>query len=142
MNAYEQKRRARGHHCPGFSSSKSATSSSTEISDMRVVGGDNSVNLSAKGSTVSVVATDQGAVAGGLALGSEAIDAVTKTAANTVAGSAAMFEGALGAVSAANESLAQAYQNGNAGEQTQLKYAGFIVVGLAVVAFVGSQMKR
>lgn len=136
MNVYEQKRRALGHHCPGIGGS-SKTSSSTEVADMRVVGGEGSINVSNKGgsTSLSVIATDQGAVAGGLALGSKAVDTVAKTAADTVASSSAMFENALGEV-------AKAYQSGNAGEQTQLKYAGFIVVGLAVVAFVGSQMKR
>ena len=44
-----------------------------------------------------------------------------------------MFAGAVGAVSKANERLALAYQSGQAGDQTSLKYAGFIVVGLAAV---------
>ena len=44
-----------------------------------------------------------------------------------------MFNGALGAVKQANENLSLAYQSGQAGDQTSLKYAGFIVVGLAAV---------
>ena len=44
-----------------------------------------------------------------------------------------MFDGAVSAVSKANERLALAYQSGQAGDQTQLKYAGFAVVGLAAV---------
>lgn len=141
MNIYQEKRRARGHHCPGFSSSKASTQNKTEVTDSRVVGGDNSVNLSANDSTVSVIATDHGAVSGGLELGSMAITAATQSAAQVGASSASMFEGALGAVSDANERLALAYQSGNAGEQTQLKYAGFVVVGLAALAFVSTRLK-
>lgn len=115
-----------------FSSSK--TSAKNEVADMRVVGGDSSTNTSIKtGSraTVTVTATDHGAVQAGMALGTQAIDAAAKSAAGTMATGASMFDGALTAVSKANEQLADAYQQGQAGDQTTLKIAGFVVVGLA-----------
>jgi hypothetical protein len=137
-----------------MSSSKRVTETTnlTEITDSRVVGGDNSVNLSANDSNVSVYATDHGAVAGGLSLGSEAVTAATRMAADTNKTTASLFAGALefggdalsmaaGAMSSANEQLADAYQQGNAGDQTQLKYAGFVVVGLAALAFAASKIK-
>lgn len=142
MNILHEKRRMLPMGCPQFGgSSKSATTTSTEVSDQRVVGGDDSINVSSRGS-VSVVTTDAGAVAGGIALGSKAIDAAVKSAEATSASSSQLFEGALGAVSDANERLALAYQSGNAGEQTMLKYAGFVVVGLAALAFVGANLRR
>lgn len=111
----------------------SETKSETKNTDARVVGGTESTNISAHDSTVSVIATDHGAVKAGLDLGSQAISASTKNAGATIDAAGDMFAGAVGAVSKANENLALAYQSGNAGEQTQLKYAGFIVVGLAAV---------
>lgn len=166
-----------------MSSSKRVTETTnlTEITDSRVVGGEGSVNLSANDSRVSMVMTDHGAVSGGLGLGSQAVTAAAKMAADTNKTGASMFAGALdfagknnsqafafagdgldfassnnrqafgfagdamsqavGAISAANSQLADAYQSGNAGDQTQLKYAGFIVVGLAVAAFAVSKIK-
>lgn len=126
-----------------MSSSKRTTSTTNlnEITDSRVVGGDGSVNLSANDSTVALTMTDYGAVAGGLDLGSQAITAATQMAANTNAAGGDMFAGALEAVSNANDKLATAYQSGQAGEQTQLKYAGFAVVGLAALAFAATKLK-
>lgn len=137
-----------------MSSSKrnTSTTNNTEITDSRVVGGDGSVNLSANDSNVSFVATDHGAVSGGLNLGSQAITAATRMAADTNATTGNMFAGALdfagasqgsaiAAVSDANERLALAYQSGQAGDQTQLKYAGFAVVGLAALAFAATKLK-
>lgn len=110
----------------------SSTSSKTEIADMRVVGGDGSTNQSVKvGDRSTVTMTDHGAVSAGMALGTQAIDAAAKSAAGTMATGASMFDGALTAVSKANEQLADAYQQGQAGDQTTLKIAGFVVVGLA-----------
>lgn len=140
MNAYQEKRRCMGHHRPGFSSSKSATSSTTTVTDSRVVGGDGSSNLSLNHSAgATVIATDHGAVAGGLELAGQAITENTKLAANLSATGASMFEGALDAVSDSSERLALAYQSGQAGDQVGLKYAGFVVVGLAALAFVASR---
>lgn len=121
---------ASGFFVLGFSSSK--TASTTNITDQRVAGGDGSANVSASGSSaVTVVTTDHGAVDAGMALGTKAIDAAAKSAAGTMATGASMFDGALTAVSKANEQLADAYQQGQAGDQTTLKIAGFVVVGLA-----------
>lgn len=140
MNVYQERRRALGHHRACFGGS-SSTESKSEIIDARVVGGNDSLNLSSQNSSVSVITTDQGAVAAGMTLGTQAIDAVTKAAANTNATSSELFKGALGAVSDANERLALAYQSGQAGDQTQLKYAGFVVVGLAALAFVATRAR-
>lgn len=139
--SFEQRHAPGGRLCPAFggSSSSSATSSTTNNTDMRVVGGDGSTNVSAQNSSVSVIATDHGAVSGGLQLASQAIDTTAKTNQAALNSGAEMFKGALGAVSGANERLALAYQSGQAGDQTQLKYAGFVVVGLAAVMLLGKK---
>ena len=116
-----------------LSFSSSETSSTTQNTDARVVGAAESTNISAHNSAVSVMVTDQGAVKAGLDLGSKAIDASTKNAGATITAAGDMFDGAVSAVSKANERLALAYQSGQAGDQTSLKYAGFVVVGLAAV---------
>ena len=142
----EQRHSPGGRLCPCFSSSKSSSSTTnlTENADMRVVGGEGSTNVSASDSFVSVMTTDHGAVQAGMTLGTQAIDAATVNTANTLAASKSIFQGALtsnseanrnaiGAVTSANERLALAYQSGQAGDQTSLKYAGFVVIGLAAV---------
>lgn len=123
-------------------SSSSASSSTTNNTDMRVVGGDGSSNTSAQNSgagDLTIIATDQGAVKAGMDLASQAIDANSHTTGAALDTTAQIYEGALGAVSSANERLALAYQSGQAGDQTQLKYAGFIVVGLAAVMIFGKK---
>ena len=127
IHSLEQRHAPGGRLCPAFGgSSSSASSSTTNNTDMRVVGGNDSANISAQNSSVSVVSTDHGAVNAAVGLANKAID-------TNATSSAAMFSGALGAVSGANERLALAYQSGQAGDQTSLKYAGFVVVGLAAV---------
>ena len=151
MNPLQEKRRALGHHRACFGGD-SSTASTTNIDAKRVVGGDGSVNVSAdvSGGGLTVVQTDQGAVSAGLALGGQAVDAAAKLATNTQAQAGSMFKDALSAVRAntsdafglvsdTNERLALAYQSGQAGEQTQLKYAGFAVVGLAALAFLAGR---
>lgn len=80
--------------------------------------------------------------AGALIFGMEqAFDAMgTTSTKNALDTSADMYSGALGgAVSSANEKLALAYQSGQAGDQTSLKYVGFIVVGLAAVTLLSKK---
>lgn len=121
--------------------SSSSTTNKTDNFDMRVVGADGSTNVSTNNSEVTIYSTDHGAVSAGMALGNKAIDAAATGAVATQSASADMFKGALAAVSGANERLALAYQNGQAGDQTQLKYAGFAVVGLAAFMFFKAKAK-
>ena len=114
-------------------SSAASSSSTTNNTDMRVVGGADSANISAQNSNVSLITTDHGAIAAGMELGTRAIDASTSTTQSAMSAGTDMFKGAIGAVSQANERLALAYQSGQAGDQTSLKYAGFVVIGLAAV---------
>lgn len=142
MNIQELKRRCMPDRgcCYFGGDSDSATTSTTEINDMRVVGGDNSSNTSIKAGG-NVTMTDHGAVKAGLDLGSKAIEANRQGVGTVLASANDMFTGALDAVSASNERLALAYQSGQAGDQVQLKYAGFAVVGLAAVALLPKLFK-
>jgi hypothetical protein len=138
IHTFEQ-RHAPGHRlCPcfgGSSSSAASTSSTTENTDMRVIGGNDSTNTSTKidATNSTITLTDAGAIQAGAVLASQAIEASTASSAAALDAGGNMFNGALTAVSKANEQLTQAYQQGQAGDQTSLKYAGFIVVGLAAV---------
>lgn len=152
--SFEQ-RHSPGHRlCPGISSSRSATSAlnQTENRDMRVVGGEGSSNISANDSDVTVISTDHGAVNAGLTLGSQALEYSASTTSDALSAAKSFFTGALssvtqsqqaavGAVSVANERLASAYQSGQQPEQTNLKYAGFVVVGLAAVMLLSGLKK-
>lgn len=153
MNPYQEKRRALGHHCPSFGGdSATASTTSTEIRDMRVVGGDKSTNTSAvtetQGNNNTIITTDHGAVMGGLNLATEANRNVTDAAQNLFTGAinsanqankqAMTF--ASGAIETANQAstsaisqLAGAYEKGQAGDQVALKYAAFAVVGVVAL---------
>lgn len=109
-----------------FSGGSSSTSSNTNVYDKRVVGAEGSINVSADvndSGTLNLTTTDFGAVKASL-------DA-----------NKSMFSGALASVSEANRNLAQAYQSGQAGDQTQLKYAGFVLVGLGALAAIAVALK-
>lgn len=120
--------------------SSSATTNKTDVRDMRVVGGDNSTNTSTSFGDVraraTVTLTDHGAVRAGLDLGTKALDANAAAVSTSLAAAGDMFTGALDTVKDSNQRLALAYQSGQTGEQTMLKYAGFIVVGLAAVTLL------
>lgn len=133
-----------------LSGSESSQTSNTENIDMRVVGGDGSQNLSARDSNISIIATDHGAVTAGMNLGTAALTANERAVRSVLDTGEGFFQGALntvtssqksavGAISSANERLALAYQSGQAGDQTTLKYAGFIVIGLAAVMIFGKK---
>ena len=140
MNITREKRRclpmAGLAYFGGDSDSQANTTSNTEQRDMRVVGGEASQNISANDSTITVA--DFGAVAGGLNTANRALELSTKlvsdtTKTNTEA-QASMFAGALGAVASAREDVASAWKDSQTPENSMLKIAGFVVVGIAAVS--------
>lgn len=157
MNLLREKMRCLPLHGAAYGGdSSAATTNKTEVTDARVVGGNDSANVSANGgSSVTLITTDHNAVAGGLQLGSQAIDAATKNAAGTQDTAVTMYQGALqflkdantksqqayadagGQVAAAysNEAsdLATAFTDSKAPDKSLLMVAGVIVVGLAGV---------
>lgn len=155
--SFEQRHSLGGRACPQFGGDSSAsTSSSTEQRDMRVVGGADSQNISANDSSVNVIATDHGAVAGGLntadkafAISTQMVGENTKSVLNA---GLSMFDGALksmatsnasalNAVSSARQDVAGAWQNSQTPENGMLKIAGFVVVGIAAVGLIATRMK-
>lgn len=142
-----------------FGGSDASTSTSTDVRDMRVVGGDASANVSANDSNVTVVTTDQGALSaglalgqGGFALGSKGIDAAVKSGETLASTLGNMFDGVLkfagrstdqananaaNAAAKAAEGLQAAYAQSRTPDPVILKYAAVavvVVVGLVVWA--------
>ena len=138
------------------SDSESSTTNKTEVKDMRVVGGDGSVNVSADGgSSIAVMSTDHGAVAGGLQLGSQAVDAVVKSGQQLQSTTLSLYDGALknardssqivadvartstqqvaDAYSKVATDLATAFTDSKAPDKSMLMVGGVVVVGLAAV---------
>lgn len=136
--------------------SSAETTNKTEVTDSRVVGGNDSNNVSANaGSNVTLLSTDHGAVQGGLQLGSQAIDAATRSADGTRATAESMYTGALkfakdvntasqqafsdasgqiaGAYSKQASDLATAFTDSKAPDKSLLMVGGVVVVGLAAV---------
>lgn len=145
IQSFEQRKSA-FRACPcaslfgGGGSSSSASSTTNNNTDARVVGGNDSVNLSVHNSdNLQVIATDHGAVAAGMQLGTQAIDAARNNSAAAINAGSDMFAKSVAAVNQSSDKLALAYQSGQAGDQTSLKYVGFIVVGLAAVSIFGKK---
>jgi hypothetical protein len=113
VNLLSEKQRCRPLGAAAYfgGSSKSATTETTEIRDMRVVGGTGSANVSANDSNVTVISTDQGAVNAGLQLGGKAIDASIKAGEGLNKTTLSLFDGALAFAKTANATAATAQQN-------------------------------
>lgn len=117
--------------------SSSSSSSTTNQTDMRVVGGDQSTNLSTQSNTatIEVTSTDHAAVKTALEMAGAVSGAAQKLSADIVNGA---IDSNAQTVSSALKEVGAAYQQGAAGDQIQLKYAGFIVVGLAAVMAISA----
>lgn len=117
----------------GGGNSSSSTTNNYEDTQTQAAGGDastvQSVNIKSSDSTITL--SDQGA-----------IRAAMDFAKSASATNQSMYEGALATVSNQNKLLANAYQQGQAGDQIQLKYAGFAVVGLAVAVAAAIAIKK
>jgi hypothetical protein len=124
--------------------SQSSNTTKNENKDMRIAGGNASVNVSAdNGSQVKVISTDHGAVAGGLQLASQAVDATVKNGKNLQDTTLTMFQGALGAVqdsySKVATDLATAYTDSKTPDKSILMVGGAVVVGLVGVMLLAGR---
>lgn len=109
----------------------SRSDSTTNNVDARVVGGNQSVNVSNQSGNVHVLATDYGSVERAFEFGQSAIDGVRDTTQK-------VFSQSVESLKDANKQIAAAYETAKASDQKVLKIGGFIIVGLAVAkAFSG-----
>lgn len=124
----------------GDSNSSNETVNKTDVRDMRVVGGNDSANVSATDSTVNVVTSDHGAINGAFQTVDKALQLSTKlvgdNAKQTIEANKNMFEGVLTQSNAAISAVKGAYENSQNPENTQLKIAGFVVVGIVAVSML------
>jgi hypothetical protein len=120
------------HYRFGGDSSSSQTS---ENVDMRVVGGDDSINTSLKvgGSNNVITTTDHEAVRGGTQVALKGIELADRTARDVVASSGGLLEGALRMVSQQQEQFTTTVKDIKTSDVRVLVIGGLAVVGLAAV---------
>ena len=116
----------------------SESSQTTENTDARVVGGDNSQNSSIKAGG-DVIMTDRGAVSDSLALARRGVEAVENTAKLSVGTTADMLAGVLKSTESQQGAFTSALQKIETKDTTTLIYAGMAVIGLAAAAFFGKR---
>lgn len=100
----------------GSSSSSSSADTTTQNYDLRVVGGNNSTNVSANNSQVTLV--DAGAVQQAFGFSRDA------------------FNAAVGGLASSVGAIQDAYSTAKAGEQKVLVAGGLIIMGIVAVAAV------
>lgn len=116
----------------------SDSTQTTNNTDARVVGGDNSTNASVKAGG-DVIITDRGAVADSLGLARRGIEAVESTAKLSIGNSADMLAGILQSTEAQQGAFTSALQKVETKDTTTLIYAGMAVIGLAAAAYFGKR---
>lgn len=128
MNIQQEKRRALGHHCPGFGGK---SSSATATNDNRVTAG--SVGISGSGNIV----TDGGIVSRGL-------DTVDLSIANLGEGYNALIDAAndifnsgQGLIGQTQKGVAEAYAQAEANKAGALDNRTILVLGIAVAVVAG-----
>lgn len=129
----------------GAGNSNPVTNTKTENADMRVVGGNDSVNTSQKiglvlgdGSsqnTVSVVTSDYGAVSAALKLALAGIEGANHTTDTALASAGGLLDGALHNGAAATQQFVDTLKDIKTSDVRVLVIAGLAVVGLGA-AFV------
>jgi hypothetical protein len=117
----------------GVGNSSSESKQQTENSDMRVVGGDSSINTSTKlnitGGTNTL--TDYGSVAQALQLGQTAVKGAQANELQAMQSNASLFDSALHAFGDQQQQYAADLQNIKTGDKT-LAIAGAVVVAALV----------
>lgn len=110
----------------------SSSSQTTNNTDARVVGGENSQNASVVGNSgpVSITSTDHGAVAGSLQLALKGVEGAQATARETIAATGGLLDGALRMVGEQQQQHSQALENIKGSDVRTLVIAGMAVVGV------------
>ena len=121
MNIYQEKRRALGHHCPGFGGS---SKSSTATSDNRVTAG--TIGISGSGNVV----TDGGLV-------SRALDTVDLANALGFEGFQALLDKGESLIGQTQKSVADAYAAAEDNKAGALDNRTILILGIAVTVVAG-----
>lgn len=122
-----------------LSSSDAQTSNATEQREMHVVGGNDSTNVSANDSSITILATDHGAVSGGLntasrafEMGTQMVGDNTKTVLNA---GLSMFDGALKSNTSVFGSALGAIKDSNSNALERMS----LTTGSALAAVAGAR---
>lgn len=121
----------------GLLSSKSSSKNTTNNTDARVVGGDDSLNTSlhVSGTRNLVTTTDHGAVSGSLTLALRGVEGAQSLAREAQAAQGSLLEGALKMSGAQNEHFASTIEKIKTSDVRTLVIAGLAVVGLAAAMY-------
>jgi hypothetical protein len=135
LNIAHYKRMCRPQGACLFFGGDSSSSQSAENTDMRVVGGDGSINMSQKvsGSNNVVTTTDHGAVKGGIDLALKGIEAAHDTTTQVIASQGSLLDGALRMVSDQAQQNSKQLADIKGNDVHILVIVGLGVVGLAAV---------
>lgn len=120
---------------PGSSKSSTSNSQTSTNVDGRIVGGDQSSNLSLNNNKgpVSVTLTDAGAVHDSLQLAMAGVEGATSIAQGAIASNKSLLSDALGTVGSSQAQFTSAIEQIKTGDKTTRNVViGFAVVGVAV----------
>lgn len=122
----------------GLFSSKSSSSSTTTNTDARVVGGDESSNVSVNNNAgpVSLTTTDHGAIAGSLTLALKGVEGAQQIAREAQAASGGLLEGALRMSGEQQQQFTSAIENIKTSDVRTLIVVGMGVVGVVAVVLL------
>ena len=115
----------------------SSSSQTTKNSDQRVVGGDNSQNVSiSSGGDTQLTMTDHGAVSASMALAQKGIELAATTSTTAINTNADILTGALKATSTMQDSFTSTLRAVENKDVTVMVIAGLAVVGLAATTML------
>jgi len=120
----------------GLGDSKSSSSQTTSSIDGRVVGGNDSTNVSLSGNTgpVEVTTTDDGAVNNALQLALAGVEGANQTSQMALSSSGDLMNGALQAVSAQQAQFTSAIEQIKTGDKSlEILIGGVAVIAIAAV---------
>lgn len=121
-----------------FSSKSSSTQNTTNI-DGRVVGGDDSSNISAANNsgTLTINSLDGGAVNASLALALKGLEGAQAITAQTIDQNASMLSGVVASTKEGQQQFAEALENVKTADTRMLAFGALAVVGLVVLKVWG-----
>lgn len=135
MDLLREKLRARGHHCPQISSSKSSSSTTSNQYDQRATAGAAGLAVSGSNNMVTNQVTDLGAVQAGAEMARRAIALSVVSADQSAANTRAVFSEALSSVD-------KAYETSKAGDQREVSMVAMAAVVMVAAVAVPALFKK